>query len=95
MNAPPTLLERGTADHLKTTLAECRIRRYNYISIIVNTLLFILLLSVMWIVYKYKDTRTVNKQETKKRGIEAERNLMALLNRSGSRIAVQNNMPTW
>jgi hypothetical protein len=49
----------------------------------------------MWIVYKYKDTRTVNKQETKKKGIEAERNLMALLNRSGSRIAIQNNMPTW
>ena len=95
MNAPPTLLERGTTDHLKTTLAECRIRRHNYISKIVNTLLFILLLSVMWIVYKYKDTRKVNKQETKKKGLEAERNLMALLNRSGSRIAVQNNMPTW
>ena len=95
MNVPPTLLERGTTDHLKNTLAECRIRRHNYISKIVNTLLFILLLSVMWIVYKYKDTRKVNKKETKKKGLEAERNLMALLNRSGSRIAVQNNMPTW
>ena len=95
MNTPPTLLERGTTDHLKTTLAECRIRRHNYISIIVNTLLLTLLLSVMWIVYKYKDTKKNNKQETKKKGIEAERNLMALLNRSGSRIAVRNNMPTW
>jgi cbb3-type cytochrome oxidase subunit 3 len=95
MNIQPTLLERGTTDHLKITLAECRLRRHTYISIIVNTALFILLLAVMWFVYKYKSKRKVSKQETKKKGIEAERNLMALLSRSGSRVTVQNNMPTW
>ena len=95
MNPPPTLLERGTAEHLKTTLAECRHRRHVYVSNTVNLVLFGLLLVVMWIVYKYKDGTGEKRRVAKQRGLRAEQNLMALLSRSGSRIAVQNNMPTW
>lgn len=95
MNPPPTLLESGAAEHLKTTLAECRHRRYSYVSYIVNILLVFLLLGVMWLVYKYKNTTGPKRNDVKQKGIQAERSLMALLNRSGSRIAVQNNMSTW
>jgi hypothetical protein len=95
MNPTPTLLERGAAEHLKTTLAECRYRRHAYVSYIVNSSLVLLLLAVMWIVYKYKDTTDHKRKAIKQKGLQAERSLMALLSRSGSRIAVQNNMPTW
>ena len=89
----PTLLERGTTEHLKTSLAECRLTRHSQISTIINIILFVLFISVLWIIYKYKDSG--KKQNNKEKSVIAEQNLMTMLQRSGSRLAVQNNMTSW
>lgn len=93
--APPSLLELGTTEHLRNSLAECRQRRHSYVSTVVNIILIVLFCGVSWTIYKYK-SKTPDKSETDfKKAKIAEGELMSMLQRSGSRIAIQNNMPSW